>query len=324
MRRFLAILLTGGLLLLGPLALAGGASAATTIAPTTTCGNGVGNVGGRGLICEVTIANRITASGGSATVTVRECQGAAGPPATQTACTKKTISLTKPVTAVTQCNDSLNGGGGTLRCSVKVTNEFIGVSPGATAVTVNQCVGSAGGGGITIVCDPFPATTSGATITQCNGSANGGGLVASSTCTATGTESSGAALKINQCNGSANGGGALIICSANVTSNTSNAAAPGSSPGATPASPGATPASPGATPASPGATPASPGATPAPSATRAPSATPAPSLPPTSTTDQITAQRSGTSPLVLVGLLFLVALSLITAFRRYGDPREVR
>ena len=309
MRRFLAILLTGGLLLLGPLALAGGASAATTIAPTTTCGNGVGNVGGRGLICEVTIANRITASGGSATVTVRECQGAAGPPATQTACTKKTISLTKPVTAVTQCNDSLNGGGGTLRCSVKVTNEFIGVSPGATAVTVNQCVGSAGGGGIKIVCDPFPATTSGATITQCNGSANGGGLVASSTCTATGTKSSGAALKINQCNGSANGGGALIICSANVTSNTSNAAAPGSSPGATPASPGATPA---------------PSTTPAPSATRAPSATPAPSLPPTSTTDQITAQRSGTSPLVLVGLLFLVALSLITAFRRYGDRREVR
>src|SRR5450759_3881463 len=138
MRRFLAILFSGGLLLLGPLALAGGASAATTIAPTTTCGNGVGNGGGQGLICEVTIVNRITASGGSATVTVRECQGAAGPPATQTACTT-------------------------------------------------------------------------ATITQCNGSANGGGLVASSTCTATGTESSGAVLTINQCNGSANGGGALVI-----------------------------------------------------------------------------------------------------------------
>src|SRR5450759_1711416 len=148
MRRFLAILSSGGLLLLGPLALAGGASAATTIAPTTTCSNGVPNTAGLGLICEVTIVNTITASGGSATVTVRECQGAAGPPATQTACTKKTISLTKPVTKVTQCNDVLNGGGGTLRCSVKVTNNFVGMSPGATAATVNQCVGSGAGGGI--------------------------------------------------------------------------------------------------------------------------------------------------------------------------------
>jgi hypothetical protein len=46
--------------------------------------------------------------------------------------------------------------------------------------------------------------------------------------------------------------------------------------------------------------------------------------PTTSTTDQITAQQSGTSPLVLAGLLFLAALSLIAASRRYGDRREVR
>src|SRR5450756_355949 len=157
MRRFLAILLSGGLLLLGPLALAGGASAATTIAPTTTCSNGVDNTPGLGLICEVTIVNTITASGGSAKVTVRECHGAAGAPTA--ACTTKTTVLTKPVTAVAQCNDALNGGRGTLRCSVKITNEFIGVSPGATAATVNQCVGS--GGGITTGCDPFPATTTG-------------------------------------------------------------------------------------------------------------------------------------------------------------------
>src|SRR5450756_2881881 len=135
MRRFLAILLSGGLLLLGPLALAGGASAATTIAPTTTCSNGVDNTPGLGLICEVTIVNTITASGGSAKVTVRECHGAAGAPTA--ACTTKTTTLTKPVTSVNQCNDAINGGGGTLRCSVKVTNEFIGVSPGATAATVN-------------------------------------------------------------------------------------------------------------------------------------------------------------------------------------------
>ena len=172
MRRFLAILLTGGLLLLGPLALASGASAAT-IAATTTCSNGVDNTGGLGLICEVTVVNTITASGGSATVTVRECHGAAGDP--QAACSTTVTNLTKPVTAVTQCNGSINGGGGTLRCSVQVTNNFVGLSTGATAATVNQCVGS--GGGITTGCDPFPATTTGATITQCNGSANGGTLV---------------------------------------------------------------------------------------------------------------------------------------------------
>ncbi len=211
MRRSLAILLTGGLLLFGSLALANGATAAT-MASTTTCSNGVDNTGGLGLICQVSIVNRITASGGSARVTIRECHGAAGDPAA--ACTTKTTNLTKPVTAVTQCNSSINGGGGTLRCSVKVTNNFVGLSPGATAATVNQCVGS--GGGITTGCDPFPATTTGATITQCNGSANGGTLVGL-TCTATGTKPSAHGVRINQCNGSANGGGALVICSANIT-----------------------------------------------------------------------------------------------------------
>jgi len=222
MRRSLAILLTSGLLLLGSLGLAGGAGAAT-IAATTTCSNGVDNSGGLGLICEVTILNTFTTTGGSATVTVRECHGAAGDP--EASCTTETTVLTAPVTAVTQCNDAINGGGGTLRCSVQVTNTFVGLDPGTTAATVNQCVGS--GGGITTGCNPFPATTSGATITQCNGSANGGTLVGL-TCTATGTASSAMGVTINQCNGSANGGGALVICSANVT--TSAAALPTAAP----------------------------------------------------------------------------------------------
>jgi len=211
MRRSISTLLAAGLLLVGSLALATEATAAT-IAATTTCSNGVDDTGGLGLICQVTIVNTITASGGSAKVTVKECHGAAGDPTA--ACTTTTKNLTTLVTKVTQCNNAINGGGGTLRCSVKVTNNFVGVSPGATAATVNQCVGS--GGGITSGCDPFPATTSGATITQCNGSANGGTLVGL-TCTATGTKSSAHGVTINQCNGSANGGGALVICSANIT-----------------------------------------------------------------------------------------------------------
>jgi hypothetical protein len=218
MRRVLGVLVTVGVLLLGSLGLASGAAAAT-IASTTSCSNGVDNTGGLGLICQVTIANTFTASGGSATVTVRECHGAAGNP--QAACVITKKSLTKPVTAVTQCNSSINGGGGTLRCSVTVTNTFVGINPAATAATVDQCVGS--GGGITTGCDPFPATTSGATITQCNGSANGGTLVGL-TCTASGTKAAAHAVTINQCNGSANGGGALVICSASIVNRTGAAA----------------------------------------------------------------------------------------------------
>jgi len=193
------------------------AAAATTIAPTTTCSNGVDNSGGLGLICQVTVVNTITITGGSATVTVHECHGAAGAPSA--ACTDTTLVLTLPVTAVTQCNGSINGGGGTLRCSVQVTNNFYNLSPGSTPVSINQCVGSSGGGGIQIICDPFPAAVTGAAITQCNGSANGGGLVVSSTCTATGTMASAHAVTINQCNGSANEGGALIICTSSLVDN---------------------------------------------------------------------------------------------------------
>ncbi|MEO5884897.1 MAG: hypothetical protein ABIQ58_05210 [Candidatus Limnocylindrales bacterium] len=206
----------------------GSPAAAATIAPTTTCSNGVDNTGGLGLICEITIVNTITASGGTATVTVRECHGAAGDP--EASCTTETTSLTEPVTAVTQCNDAINGGGGTLRCSVQVTNDFVGIDPGSAAVTVNQCVGS--GDGITTGCDPFPADTTGATVTQCNGSANGGTLVGL-TCTATGTASPAFSVTINQCNGSANGGGALVICSASIADNI--VAAPTATPTGAPA-----------------------------------------------------------------------------------------
>lgn len=265
------------------------ASAATTIAPTTTCSNGVDNTGGLGLICEVTIVNTINAVGGTATVTVRECHGAAGDP--QASCAIQTSVLTAPVTAVTQCNSSINGGGGTLRCSVRVTNNFVGSSPAATAATVNQCVGS--GGGITTGCDPFPATTTGASITQCNGSANGGTLVGL-TCTASGTKTSGLAVTINQCNGSANGGGALVICSASLTNNT---IIPGLTPGTTTTAPLGPVA---VTPV--GSTPVTPGA---------------PGVPDTSMPSGDTA-LTGTSPLVLGGLLIVLALSLLTAIRHEG------
>ncbi len=304
MRRSLAVLLTGGLLLLGFTALAAGAAGAT-IAPTTTCSNGVDNTGGLGLICEVTVVNSISTGGGTAVVTVRECHGAAGDPAA--ACTTTTTSLNGPVTAVNQCNDAINGGGGTLRCSVTVTNTFSGVSPGPTGATVNQCVGS--GGGITTGCNPFPATTSGATITQCNGSANGGTLVGL-TCTATGTQSSAYSITINQCNGSANGGGALVICSATIT----NAA--GATPTPTPSPSATATAAPSATPsAAPTATPAS-----------RPTAPPQVTLPPTDTLNAAGLGASGSSSWPLVRALMVIALlalvgASVRVFRRANRTR---
>jgi hypothetical protein len=212
-------------------------ASAATVAATTTCSNSVDNTPGLGAICEIDILNTITATGGSSIVTARECHGAAGDP--EAACTGGTpVALTEPVTIVNQCNDAMNGGGGTLRCSVHVTNIYVDDPADVVGVTVNQCVGS--GGGITTGCDPFPATTSGADITQCNASANGGTLV-ELTCTATGEQASGF-VTINQCNGSTNGGGALVICSTNIETRfeAPSSAAPSSEAPSSPGSSGVT------------------------------------------------------------------------------------
>jgi hypothetical protein len=191
-------------------------SAAHSLAPATTCNNGVGSGGGQGIICEVTITNTFTATGGSATVKVYECLGAAGAPA-KGVCSTTTRNLTQPVTNINQCNASVMGGGSTLRCHVVLTNNFYGVAPGSTDATVKQCVGSGAGGiagdgitGNTIKCDPIQNTTN-AAITQCNNSANGLTLVHLN-CTASGTMASSRSVVINQCTGSANGGGALVEC----------------------------------------------------------------------------------------------------------------
>ena len=254
---------------------------AGTIAPVVTCSNGVDTTPGLGLICEVTIVNTITPSGGTATVTIRECHGAAGDP--EAACTTTTNTLTEPVTGVTQCNGSTNRGA-TLRCSIDITNNFIGINPAPTAVTVNQCVGS--GDGETTGCDPFPANTTGATVTQCNGSANGGTLV-ELTCTATGTESPALLMTINQCNGSGNGGGSLVICSVNIANNA--VAAPTPAPTATPASGGT-------------------GATPRPGTT----------VPPTDAIASSNPTESNAIAAVLAGLVFLAGLAVLAPISGRG------
>jgi hypothetical protein len=317
MRRPLAFVLSGvlaiALLTAGPLGTTPPVFAATAIGPTTTCSNGIDNTGGLGLICEVTIVNTITAGGGSATVTVRECHGAAGAP--EALCSTSTTTLTEPVTSVnqcngstmgggswmrctveitnnisggaaaqqtvTQCNDSTNGGGGVLRCAVQVTNNFADPTDPVPA-TVSQCVGS--GDGSTGGCSPAPATLAGATVTQCNASANGGTLVGL-TCTATAIADADL-VTVNQCNRSANGGGSLLDCSVGMTL---SAPEPTPEPTATPtpaptASPTPEPtASPSPEPTAsptpePTATP-----TPAPTATPTPAPTATPTPAPTAT-----------------------------------------
>jgi hypothetical protein len=295
MRRPVTLLLSAlfafALLATGPLRPAS-VSAVTQIAPTTLCGNGILNAGGQGLICQVTVANTITPTGGSATVTVNECQGSAAVPAP---CILTTNVLTAPVTRVEQCNGSISGGGGTLRCNVTITNNFVGfsTSPTVSAVSVHQCVGSVTTGTVR-VCLPDPATVDGASIVQCDGSGNGGG--ATLTCSATGTESSGLVVTINQCNGSSNGGGTLTECVATMANNIVAA-----TPTATPA-PGAT------------ASPA-PGATAGPTAAPTARPTARPTAPPTNTGQLVPA--GSTTDLVFLPLVaLLVALSLVLVLRR--------
>jgi len=288
MRRPISILFSG----LATMALMTAASfsspaptSASTIAPTTTCNNALGN---GGAVCEVTVVNTITPSGGSAVVTVRECTGSAGVPAT--ACTINTTSLGQPVTAVTQCNGSINGGGGQLLCSVLVTNNFAGVNPSVTAVTVNQCVGSVTTGTVK-VCSPFPATTTGAAITQCNGSGNGGG--ASLTCTASGTQSAGLMVAINQCNGSTNGGGTRTVCWARIVN---NVVAGGAAPPVEALPPIAA----------------------------APVGSPIATIPNASMPGQLPGQRAATDIVLLVGLVLLVGISLTSLVARPSSRSSIR
>ena len=252
-------------------------ASAVVISPTVTCNNGLGN---GGAVCETTVVNTITPSGASAVVTVRECVGSAGVP--DATCTTTTQPLNEAVTAVNQCDGSINGGGGTLLCTVAVTNNFIGITPAptVTAATFNQCNGSVTTGTVR-ACNPDPATTTSATITQCNGSGNGGG--ASLTCTASGTQSSGLAFVIDQCNGSSNGGGTRTVCAATIVNNVLAA----------------------------GAT-LPPAATPVPVV---PAATALPVLVPnTGVADQV-ARPIGTVPAVFAGVLVLAALWLTVAIK---------
>jgi hypothetical protein len=190
-----------------------GASAA----PVGQC-NGIGGGGGTAVECHVVIANTLDMATGatSSTVTLTTCLGAANDLPTLVCSSTGPTASTDLITVVDQCNGTGNGGGATLLCTVDVTNTITGVVT-PTSVTVNQCNGS-GDTGSSIICDPFPASTSGATITQCNGAANGGGSVVDCTIGAGSTETLGLIpVTVNQCNDSVNGGGSTVTCNSSIT-----------------------------------------------------------------------------------------------------------
>ena len=176
--------------------------------------NGVDNVGGQAVECHYTVTNNINGDATSSTVVLEECHGAANDPPTMV-CNTTTSNSTDLVTSIDQCNGSGNGGGGTVTCTVDVTNNIVGTITPSPA-TVNQCNASGTGGGTepTILCNPYPANTTGANVTQCNESGNGGGGTQRVQCSVDdgSTTTSILNITVNQCNGSGNGGGATVTC----------------------------------------------------------------------------------------------------------------
>jgi len=233
--------MTGLMALAGALLLAGlvlPASAASAAVRTVNQCNGVnGSPTGAttGITCTVTVVNTISGgTRGSTTTVTRQCSLGPCPPGNGTF----TTTSTSLVTQVTQCNASANDAAPPLvTCRVRITNNISAGTPGAEPVnfaTVNQCVGSGTGGGKhgatgPLVCDPFPASTTGATVTQCNGSVTGGGSTA--VCSVPASKISPAIpVRVNQCNGTGNKGGTLLTCSTRITT---NIVAAGATPGAT-------------------------------------------------------------------------------------------
>ncbi|MCU1413559.1 MAG: hypothetical protein JWN80_899 [Microbacteriaceae bacterium] len=208
--------LLGALVVVAGFVLAQGATPATAATPLviSQC-NYDSNTPGLLISCDVTVNNYFNSATGamSSSTVVKACRGAAN--TAPSSCTVSTLPATFVVTSVNQCNNSVNGGGSTLACSVTIVNNITGTI-GLSGFSVNQCIGTGGGGGTsTTICNPIASTTS-ATVTQCNGSANGGGGDGRVICTVNPGDGSALPVGITQCNGSANGGGSTVTCSSSV------------------------------------------------------------------------------------------------------------
>ena len=193
---------------------------------------GIDNVGGAGVECNVTVTNEYDTTTGvtSSIVVTTIC---VGPRGATTCGTPTTVSSRDIVNRVEQCNGSGNGGGGEVECHVNVVNNIIGTGS-TTPATINQCVESGTGGGTAPTLNCAPESTTNADITQCNQSVQGGGDTMRVNCTVLpSTTTSLWPVTIEQCVGSANGGGGYMTCSAQITNNIVPSAPASSTPGDT-------------------------------------------------------------------------------------------
>ncbi|HEU0205290.1 MAG TPA: hypothetical protein VFQ74_01190 [Pseudolysinimonas sp.] len=102
---------------------------------------------GGSLLCSVSVVNNITGVATPVAATVNQCNGSlTGGTVVLRACNPDGLSTTGA--DITQCNDSDNGGGSSLSCTVEAGS----TSVAALLVTINQCNNSANGGGSLIVC----------------------------------------------------------------------------------------------------------------------------------------------------------------------------
>ena len=173
--------------------------------------------------CSVTVVNTLSGTTTSSTTTLtRLCT--LGPCSSPNG--TFTTSSASLVTNVTQCNGSDNDAAHPINCDVTITNNISANTPGAqpvSAATVNECVGSGAGGGGSVICDPFPATTTGATVTQCNGSGNGGGGTVNCAVGTASKISPAIPITVNQCNGTGNPGGTVVTCRTSLITNITTA-----------------------------------------------------------------------------------------------------
>ena len=154
-RRVVALI--AALTLASAVLVVGGAGTPAAAATFEQC-EGAFEGGGQGANCQVTVENFLDLATGdeSSTVTVLACNGGAN---TVTTCPGEPTVQTYPflTDVVEQCNYSVNGGGGTLHCSVVIINTIIGAGT-TNAPSVNQCNNSVNGGGSLLECSTMITT----------------------------------------------------------------------------------------------------------------------------------------------------------------------
>lgn len=110
--------------------------------------NASANGGGATLRCSITVINTITGAATTAAAAINQCVGSLDTGDVR-ACTPDPATADASVDGITQCNGSVNGGGGSMTCSV---DPSLTSSNSAFNFLTNQCNGSANGGGALIEC----------------------------------------------------------------------------------------------------------------------------------------------------------------------------